>query len=71
MTPRFYLLGIIVAMSEPLYRLLKHFTHIKYIGIIAYGIPAVLLFILGTLVLKRFMKRYPLPKADDVDYQVE
>ena len=69
MTPRFYLLGIIVAMSEPLYRLLKEFTRIKYIGVIAYGIPAVLLIILGVVVLKRFINKYPLPKADDVNFQ--
>jgi len=70
MTPRFYLLGFIVGMSEPLYMLLKHFTHIKYIGVIAYGIPAMLLIILGTVVLKRFMKKYPLTKVDDVNYEM-
>jgi len=63
MTPRFFLLGLIVGMSEPLYMLLKHCTHIKYIGVIAYGIPAVLLIILGTVVLKQFFKKYPLPKS--------
>lgn len=71
MTPRFYLLGLIVGMSEPLYMLLKHFTYIKYIGVIAYGIPGVLLIILGTVLLKRFVKKYPLPKAGDADYQVD
>ena len=71
MTPRFYLLGLIVGMSEPLHMLLKHFTQIKYIGVIAYGIPALLLFILGSIVLKRFMNKYPLPKAGEVDYQMD
>jgi len=70
MTPRFYLLGLIVGMSEPLYMLLNHFTHIKYIGVIAYGIPGVLLIILGTVILKRFLNKYPLPKAGDADYHV-
>ncbi len=70
MTPRFYLLGLIVGMSEPLYMLLKHFTHIKHIGVIAYGIPGVLLIVLGAIVLKRFVTKYPLPKAGDADYQV-
>jgi hypothetical protein len=68
MTPRFYLLGFIVGMSEPLYMLLKHFTQIKYVGVIAYGIPAVLLIMLGTVVLKRFINKYPLPKAGEADY---
>jgi hypothetical protein len=71
MTPRFYLLGLIVGMSEPLYTLLKHFTQIKYVGVIAYGIPAVLLIILGTVVLKRFINKYPLPKTGDADYQAD
>lgn len=70
MTPRFYLLGLIVGISEPLYMLLKHFTHIKYIGVIAYGVPAVLLLILGTVVLKRFVDRYPLPKPGE-DFSLE
>lgn len=71
MTPRFYLLGLIVGMSEPLYLLLKHFTQIKYVGVIAYGIPAVLLFILGTVVIKRFVNKYPLPKTSEIEYQVD
>jgi len=70
MTPRFYLLCLIVGMSEPLYMLLKHFTHIKYIGVIAYGIPGVLLIILGTVVLKRFLNKYPLPKPGE-DFSLE
>lgn len=70
MTPRFYLVGFIVGMSEPLYMFLTHNAQIKYVGAIAYGIPAVLLFIMGTVVLKRFVKKYPLPKTDDFDYEM-
>lgn len=70
MTPRFFLLGLIVGLSEPLYALLRHYTDLKYIGVLAYGIPAVLLLIVGTVVLKRFLIKYPLPKAGDADYQV-
>lgn len=71
MTPRFYLLGLIVGMSEPLYTLLRNLTQIKYIGVIAYGIPALLLFILGTIMLSRFLNKYPLPKAGETDYQMD
>lgn len=70
MTPRFYLVGFIVGMSEPLYMFLTHKTRIKYVGAIAYGIPAVLLFFMGTVVLKRFVKKYPLPKTDDINYEM-
>jgi len=67
MVPRFYLLGIIVGMSEPLYMLLKHYTYIHYIGVIAYGIPAVILLVMGTIILNRFIKKYPLPEASGFD----
>lgn len=70
MTPRFYLLGLIVGMSEPLYTVLRNFTQIKYIGVIAYGIPALFLFLLGTIMLKRFINKYPLPKPGELDYQM-
>lgn len=69
--PRFYLLGIIVAISEPLYMLLKHFANTKYIGLFAYGTPGLLLLILGSIMLKRFLNKYPLPKAGDSDYQMD
>lgn len=65
MTPRFYLLGIIMGISEPMYTLLIHYTHIKYISVIAYGVPGVLLFALGAIVLTRFVKKYPLPKPGE------
>jgi hypothetical protein len=71
MTPRFYLLGLIVGMSEPLSMLLKYFTPIKYVGVFAFGIPAVLLFIVGTIVFKRFIKKYPLPTGNEMGYEVK
>lgn len=71
MVPRFFLLGIIVGLSEPLYVFARHHTNIKYVGLIAYGIPGVLLFILGAVVLRRFLKTHSLLKAGDADYQVE
>lgn len=70
MTPRFYLMGLIFGMSEPLYMFLTHNTQIKHVGVIAYGLPAVLLLILGTVVLKRFVKKCPLPKTDDIDHKM-
>ncbi len=69
--PRFFLLGIIVGMSEPLYMLMKHFTNIKYIGLISYGIPGVILLIMGTVILRRFIRKYPLPAKGDADYQMD
>ncbi len=69
MTPRFYLLGIIVGMSEPLYILSQYYTDRKYVGFIAYGIPAILLLFMGAIVLKRFIKKYPIPQAGHIDYQ--
>lgn len=71
MTPRFYLLGLIVGMSEPIYMLLTNFTQIKYVGVFAYGIPAVLLFIVGTIVFKRFLKKYPLSTANEIGYEMK
>lgn len=69
MTPRFYLLGIIVGMSEPLYVLSQYYIDTKYVGFVAYGIPAIFLLLIGIIVLKRFIKKYPLPNADELNYQ--
>ncbi len=67
MVPRFFLLGIIVGMSEPLYVIVKNFTAFKYAGLVAYGIPGLILIIMGTIILKRFTNRYPLPLQGEND----
>lgn len=59
---RFYLLGLLVGLSEPLLLVFSRFTQTGNPGLFAYGIPALLLCISGILTLNRFMEEYPLYK---------
>jgi len=57
---RFYLLGIIVAVSEPLFVLFERYTTTENVGLYAFGIPALFLLISGVLMLRKFIRKYPL-----------
>lgn len=56
---RFYILGIIVAVSEPLYMIINNYTEIGNASLLAYGIPALFLLISGILMLRQFVLKYP------------
>ena len=58
---RMYIIGVLFAMSEPMYYFLDHNTNITHIGLIAYGIPAIIILVMGTVALWQFLQKYPLP----------
>lgn len=57
---RFLLLGVFVAVSEPLYMIFDFYTASENPGLYAYGIPAMLLLVSGITMLLRFLRKYPL-----------
>lgn len=65
--PRMYIIAVLFAMTEPTYYYLQHHTNITYIGVIAYGVPAGIILIMGIVVFSRFLRRYPLPAKEEVD----
>ena len=64
---RMYAIGILFAMSEPVMFYLKNYSHTTYAGFIAYGIPAVIVMVMGFNVLQRFMRRYEKPTRETLD----
>lgn len=58
---RMYIIGVLVAFSEPTYYYLEHHTNITHIGLIAYGIPAIIILVMGAVALWQFLQKYPLP----------
>lgn len=65
--PRMYIIAVLFAMSEPTYYYLQHYTNVTYIGMIAYGVPASIILIMGIVVFYRFLRKYPLPAKEEVD----
>jgi len=55
---RLYLLGLIVASIEPLHLLAERNFDPKYVGLIASGIPGLILLIMGGVTLYRFLHIY-------------
>jgi hypothetical protein len=58
---RFYLIAGFMAIGEPAVTLLRSYTDLTYVGIIAWGIPALLILGMGFIVMGLFLKKYPHP----------
>ena len=58
--PRFYLIGMIFASTEPIYVFCMDNPDITYAGFVAFGIPGILVISIGAVALYRFMQEYPL-----------
>ncbi len=63
---RMYLLGMIVATMEPLHILAEQNVDEKLVGLISYGIPEIILWIMGTVVLSNLLKKFPRPAEDEL-----
>lgn len=63
---RMYLLGLIVAIMEPLHILAEKNVEEKLVGVIAYGIPGIILLIMGTVVFLSFLRKNPRPAEDEM-----
>ena len=59
---RLFIIGAIFAIGEPIYTILQEFTNVKLIGLYAFGIPGLILLIMGISILKKFISKYHIPK---------
>jgi hypothetical protein len=64
---RMYVIGILVAASEPVTFCLKNYSDTVYRGFIAYGIPAIIVMVMGFIVLRQFMREYEKPTMETPD----
>ena len=55
---RLYLIGVMFAIGMPLDIVLKELTH-RDLSFVAFGLPAMVILIMGTIVLVRFLQKYP------------
>jgi len=57
--PRLYFLGLLMGSTTLTNTCLKLYTPFTHRGLIAYGLPGLILLIMGIIVLKRFLQKYP------------
>ena len=64
---RMYVVGVLFAMSEPVWFYLSNYSNTVYNGLIAYGIPAIMVIAMGSITLRRFIRKYELPTKETPD----
>jgi len=67
---RLYLIGVMFAICVPLDIVLKDLLHLD-LTFIAFGLPAMVILIIGFTVLARFLRKYSIPSADVPSSEVE
>jgi hypothetical protein len=60
---RLYLIGVMFAIAVPLDIILQELTH-RDLTFVAFGIPAMVILIMGVIVLTRFVHKYPITNED-------
>jgi hypothetical protein len=55
---RLFIIGLLYAMAVPADKILRQLLHID-LSVIAFGVPALIILIMGFIVLARFLKKYP------------
>lgn len=61
---RFYLIAALVAVGEPIIYSLREYTEVAHVGLIAFGIPAMICIIMGIAAMGQFRRRYPRMSED-------
>lgn len=62
--PRFYVMAILMGSGEPTLTYLRSID-IQFAGTIAWGIPAIIILLMGITTMYKFLKKYPLPSKED------
>ena len=60
---RLYLIGVMYALAVPLDIMFRQLTDID-LSFIAFGVPAMVILIVGSVMLVRFLREYPLPAEE-------
>jgi hypothetical protein len=66
--PRLYIVGLLYAIAVPADKIMRQILHID-LTVVAFGVPALVILIMGIVVLVRFLKKYP--KAHKEEQNVE
>ncbi|UCF71614.1 MAG: hypothetical protein JSW49_04910 [candidate division WOR-3 bacterium] len=65
---RLYIIGFLYAVAVPADKIMRQLLHID-LSVIAFGVPALAILIMGFVVLARFLKKYP--KTHEEEQNVE
>jgi hypothetical protein len=57
----FYIVAVLMVSPEFIIYVLKNYTSFAYYFVVAYGIPAAILVVIGSVALVRFMRKYDVP----------
>ena len=60
---RLYIIGFLYAIAVPADKVLRQILHID-LSVIAFGVPAIIILIMGVVVLVRFLRKYQIPTRD-------
>jgi hypothetical protein len=60
---RLYIIGFLYAIAVPADKVLRQILHID-LSVVAFGVPAMIILIMGVVVLVRFLRKYPFPGED-------
>jgi hypothetical protein len=66
---RLYGIAVLFAATILIAEVLEQVTTLAFIGLIAFGLPAAIVLTMGTLVLIKFLREFPLP-AEEVEVKV-
>jgi hypothetical protein len=57
---RLYWIGLLIGLSEPIFRHLEVHTEVSWLGLPVFGIPGVFILAIGIITLIRFVQSHPL-----------
>lgn len=60
---RLYIIGFLYAIAVPADKILRQILHID-LSVVAFGVPAMIILIMGVVVLVRFLRKYSIPSDD-------
>jgi hypothetical protein len=60
---RLYIIGFLYAIAVPADKIMRQLLHIE-LSVVAFGVPAMIILIIGVVVLVRFLRKYPFPGED-------
>jgi hypothetical protein len=62
-----YVYGIIIGLGIPINEILQNYLTPPLESLITFGISGVILLIIGLATLKKFTKKYPIPKMETIN----
>ena len=60
---RLYMIGFLYAIAVPADKIMRQLLHID-LSVVAFGVPALIILIMGVVVLVRFIRKYSIPNED-------